>query len=331
MTTELPPPTGPAAAPPPPPPPRPSAGATVVVREVSRWYGDVVALTRVSFDLAPGVTGLLGPNGAGKTSLIRILVGLQPASDGEAQVLGADPRRDVEVHRRVGYVPEAEALPGPIPARRFVRTLAGQHGLVDADARAAAALATAGLDPDDPRPMSAYSKGMRQRAKVAAALVHDPEVLVLDEPLNGLDPAGRRAVIALFQRLGDEGRTVLVSSHVLHEVERLASRVVVLVQGRVAAEGDHHAIRDLMDDRPRRIRIRADGARALGAALLATGLAVRVAVPDETTVLLDTADAAGFRDRVAGTARDAGARLREVRPLDEDLDSVFAYLVGGRG
>ncbi len=167
---------------------------------------------------------------------------------------------------------------------------------------------------------------MRQRVKVAAALVHDPDVLVLDEPLNGLDPTGRLAIMDLLRDLGADGRCVLVSSHVLHEVERLADRVLVLVQGRLAAEGPHRAIRDLMDDRPRRFRIRTDRAHALGAALLGHAVAGRVEV-DGDGVVVDTSASVAFRDDLAAIARDAEARLLEVVPLDEGLDSVFTYLV----
>ena len=303
------------------------APAPIEVDGVSRWYRDVVALTRVSFRVGPGVTGLLGPNGAGKTTLIRVLVGLHPASEGHARIHGRDPRRDMGVHRHIGYVPEAEAVPEALTARRFVRVLAIQHGVADPDAAAVRALDRVGMDAADTRPLGTYSKGMRQRVKVAAALVHDPDVLVLDEPLNGLDPAGRLAIMDLLRGLGAEGRCVLVSSHVLHEVERLADRVLVLVQGRLAAEGPHRAIRDLMDDRPRRIRIRTDAGHRLGAALLGEGLAGRVEVVDDGQVLVDTSEPVAFRDRVATIARRSGARLEEVVPLDEDLDSVFTYLV----
>lgn len=300
--------------------------APIEVTDVSRWYADVVALTRVSFRVGAGVTGLLGPNGAGKTTLIRVLVGLHPASEGEVRVFGRDPRHDPEVFRSLGYVPEAEAVPEALTARHFIRVLAIQHGLPGPDAATVRALERVGMDVDDRRPLATYSKGMRQRVKVAAALVHDPAVLVLDEPLNGLDPAGRLSIMDLLRRLGAEGRTVLVSSHVLHEVERLADRVLVLVQGRLAAEGPHRAIRDLMDDRPRRVRVRTDAPHPLGAALLGRAVAGRVEVADGT-VLVDTTDAAAFRDELAGIAREVGARLLEVAPLDEDLDSVFGYLV----
>jgi ABC-2 type transport system ATP-binding protein len=186
------------------------------------------------------------------------------------------------------------------------------------------------LDPGDGRPVSAYSKGMRQRAKVAHALVHDPEVVVLDEPLEGLDPRQRLRLIELFQRLGAEGRTVLVSSHVLDEVERFGSRVLVMAQGRLVAEGDFRAIRELMDDRPHRLRIRSDRPRPLASALLRAGTVVAASVEDADTVLVETADVGAFGAAVASLAREEGAQLREIVPLDDDLDSVFRYLVASR-
>jgi ABC-2 type transport system ATP-binding protein len=304
-----------------------TATPTVRVDEVSRFYGDVVALHRVSFELRPGITGLLGPNGAGKTSVIRVLTGLHPADEGRVEVLGRDPRRRHDVHRDLGYVPESAAMPERVSARRLVRVLAGARGVEDADGAAASALAAAGLDPDDPRPIATYSKGMRQRAKLAAALAHDPNVLVLDEPLNGLDPQGRLEVMDLLRRLGDRGVTVLVSSHVLHEVQRLAPRVLVMVQGRLAAEGSPRAIRDLMDDRPARLRVVTDGPRALAAALARDPAVAAVEVAGGDTLLVAASDAVGFRDRIAAAAVSADVLLREVRPLDDDLDSVFAYLV----
>ncbi len=326
--SETPPPPPPPSTPQPPPPPTPTTPASPIeVEGLSRWYRDVVALTRVSFRVGSGVTGLLGPNGAGKTSLIRILVGVHPASEGSARIHGRDPRRDMDVHRHFGYVPEAEAVPDALTARRFVRVVAVQHGIADADAAASRVLVRVGMDPDDTRPLSTYSKGMRQRVKVATAMVHDPGILILDEPLNGLDPQGRVAMMDLLRTLGAEGRCILVSSHVLQEVERLADRVLVLVQGRLAAEGPHRAIRDLMDDRPRRIRIRTDQGHRLGAALLGDAIAGRVEVADDGVVLVDTSAPVEFRDRIAGIARGVGARLVEVVPLDEDLDSVFSYLV----
>jgi ABC-2 type transport system ATP-binding protein len=295
--------------------------------DVSKWFGDVVAVSEMTFSVGPGLTALLGPNGAGKSTALRLLCGLTRPSRGTVRVLGEDPHGDPALYRRIGLVPQQEAVFGTLSGRAFVRLAAVLHGLPGADAAAAAALRVVELDPDDGRPMSAYSKGMRQRAKVAQAIVHDPELIVLDEPLEGLDPRQRLHLISLFRRLGDEGRCVIVSSHVLDEVERLASRVLVVAQGRLAAEGDFHEIRALMDDRPLRVRVRTDRPADLAAALVGGGVAVGVRVDGEV-VVVDTADVTAFRRAVAPAARATGARLLEVVPMDDDLESVFRYLVG---
>jgi ABC-2 type transport system ATP-binding protein len=304
---------------------------SVDLHGVSKWFGDVVAVSEVSFALWPGVTALLGPNGAGKSTVLRLMCGLTPPSRGRVWVLGRDPRKDPLVSRAMGLVPQQEALFEGLSALQFVR-LAGQlHGLEDPDGAARHALATVELDPDNPRRVGGYSKGMRQRVKLAQALVHDPHVLVLDEPLTGLDPRQRLHMIELVQRLGAAGRCVVVSSHVLDEVERFGSRILVIAQGRLAAEGDFRAIRNLMDDRPRRFAVRVSRPREVGAALLSEQLAIGIYVNGPDLVTVDTVDAAGFRRRIAGVSRDLAARLWEVRPLDEDLESVFKYLVGSPG
>ena len=300
---------------------------TLEVEQVSKWFGDVVAVSEVSFEVNPGVTALLGPNGAGKSTLLRLLCGLTSPSRGTVRVLGLDPRTEISLARRIGLVPQQEALFDPLRGGEFVRLAATLHGLADVDGAARRALAIVELDPDDPRPLRTYSKGMRQRVKVATALVHDPEVVILDEPLTGLDPRQRLHLVDLFRRLGAEGRCVLVSSHVLDEVERFGSRVLVIVQGRLAAEGDFRAIRDLMDDRPRRLRIRADDPRRLAAGLLDAGVVVGVQLV-EGDLFAETADVGELGRAVMAVARDRKVRLEELVPLDDDLDSVFRYLVG---
>ena len=298
----------------------------IEVDDVSKWFGDVVAVSDVSFRIGPGVTALLGPNGAGKSTVLRLLCGLTPPSQGTVRVLGEDPRGDVSLYRRIGLVPQQEAMFTGLTGRRFVRLAAELHGLADPDAAAVASLGVVELDPDDQRPLSTYSKGIRQRVKVAQALVHDPEVVFLDEPLEGLDPRQRQHLIALFRRLGDEGRCVVVSSHVLDEVERFGSRVLVMAQGRLAAEGDFHEIRALMDDRPNRLRLRSDRPRELAAALLTAGTVVGVRL-DGDALYVDTADVGAFSRSVAPVAQGVGARLLELVALDDDLESVFRYLV----
>jgi ABC-2 type transport system ATP-binding protein len=310
-------------------PTAPTDDPTVVIDGLSKWFGNVVAVSDVSAEIGPGVTALLGPNGAGKSTLFRVLCGLTPPSKGSVTVFGADPRRDREVRARLGLVPQQDALFERLGALAFVAVAAATQGVPDVDGAARRALGLVDLDPDDPRPVSAYSKGMRQRVKVAAALVHEPDMLILDEPLTGVDPLQRRRLIALFQSLGVAGRTVIVSSHVLDEVARLGSRVLVIAEGRLAATGDFHELRTLMDDRPLRIEVRSDRPRALAVALLDGGLVSGVEVGDGS-VILETSDIDAFGRAVAGLARAVGARLDEVTPLDDDLDSVFRYLLERR-
>jgi ABC-2 type transport system ATP-binding protein len=301
----------------------------VEVDAASKAFGDVVAVSDVSFTVGAGVTALLGPNGAGKSTLFRMVCGLTRPSQGVVRVLGADARTDCWVRGRIGLVPQQDALFDRLPAAEFVEIAARAHGMADPDRVAAEALATVDLDAADTKPVGAYSKGMRQRVKVAAGLVNQPDVLILDEPLTGLDPVQRRRMIALFHQLGDQGRCILVSSHVLDEVARLGSRILVIAQGRLAATGDYHALRDLMDDRPHRIRIAVDEPKRIGAALLDGGLAVGVRVTGDGLVV-DTVDADRFGRAIASIAKAHDARLREVDPLDDDLESVFRYLVEGR-
>ena len=302
---------------------------TIEVRDVGRWFGSVVALSGVSFDLRPGVTALLGPNGAGKSTLFRILCGLANPSQGSVRILGQDPRANPSLARRIGIAPQQEGLFERQTIREFVEVAARLNRLPDPVGAARAAIVNVELDPDDTRPLGAYSKGMRQRVKLAQALVHDPEILVLDEPLEGLDPRQRLRAIELFASLGAEGRTVVVSSHVLDEVERFGSRVLVIAQGRLVAEGNFHDIRDLMDDRPRLLRVGTDRPALVAAGLLAAG-AVQGARVTDRSVDVETNDAASFRRSVARVAKDADARLTEVVALDDDLESVFAYLVRRR-
>src|SRR4051812_39887754 len=303
---------------------------TIEVDNVSKWFGSVVALSEVTCSIGSGITALLGPNGAGKSTLLRVLCGLTAPSRGEVRILDLVPRKDLALNRRVGLVPQQEALFDPLRAVEFVRLAAELHRVPSPGTAAEAALALVDLDPSDRRPVRTYSKGMRQRVKVAQALVHDPEVVLLDEPLEGLDPRQRLRMITLFRRLADEARTVLISSHVLDEVERFGSRVLVIAQGRLAAEGDFHAIRDLMDDRPHRLRVGTDSPRTLGAGLLSSGAVTGAWVQGAEQLVVDTVDVATFRRSVAVVARDGGARLTEVVPLDDDLDSVFRYLVNRR-
>jgi ABC-2 type transport system ATP-binding protein len=299
--------------------------ATVTVHEVSVWFGQKVALSELSCSFGAGVTGLLGPNGAGKTTLMRAITGLIPVNQGAVRVEGLDPRADRAVHRRMALVPEDEAVPQGLTARQLVRYVADLQGVVDRGAPDRALDEVALLDVADRR-VDGFSKGMRQRTKVAAALVSEPSVLVLDEPLNGADPVQRAHLIALFHRLGAEGRTVIVSSHVLNEVERLADRIVVVVQGRLAAAGTQRAIRDAMNDRPRHVLIRGTDARRLAAALVGLDSVSGVRL-DGDDVVVSTSRARELASALPMLARDLPVRLREVRALDDSLESLFRELV----
>jgi ABC-2 type transport system ATP-binding protein len=298
---------------------------TVEVAGVSIWFGPKVAVTELSCSFGPGVTGLLGPNGAGKTTVMRAICGLLPTDRGGIRVLGRDPRHDRSVQRDISLVPEDDAVPGALTARQLVRYAASLHSVRDATAPEASLAAVGLLDVADRR-VAGFSKGMRQRAKIAASLVTEPKVMVLDEPLNGADPVQRAALIGLFQTLGAQGRTVIISSHVLNEVERLASRQLVVIRGRLAAAGGHRAIRDALADRPRSVLVRTTEPRRLAGDLLASEAVQGVSV-DGDKLVISSSHAGDLAELLPVVARRAGARLREVRPLDDSLESVFRELL----
>lgn len=302
------------------------SGATVAVRDVSRWYGNVVAVNGISFELGPGVTGLLGPNGAGKSTLLHMLSGFLSPSAGEVTVLGESPWRNPAIYRKLGLVPERESVYGLLTGHEFVLLNARLQGLADPHGAARKAIETVELTGAAERPTKGYSKGMKQRVKVAAALVHDPEILVLDEPFNGTDPRQRLHMTELFRRLGAEGRTILFSSHILEEVEHLAERVLVIVGGRLAASGDFREIRRLMTDRPHTFKLRTSADRRLAGALVAHESVLGVELSDGR-LTVRTSELGAFAHALPVVARDSGVSLLEVRPTDESLEGVFSYLV----
>lgn len=299
---------------------------TVVINEVSKWFGQKVALSDVTIGFGPGVTGLLGPNGAGKTTLMRVITGLQRASAGQVEVLGKDPRKNVGVFGKIQLVPEDESVYPHMTARQFILLNARLMKTADATAATDRALATVELEDAADRRLGGFSKGMRQRAKVAAALVADPEILVLDEPLNGADPVQRASLIDLFVRLGAEGRTVIVSSHVLTEVERTASRIVAMVDGRLAAVGSVAELRAAMTDRPRLVRVDCDRPRDLAGKLITTSGVDGVSIRGDR-LDVEASDAAALAHALPAISRSEGIRLSRVEPTDESLESVFRYLV----
>jgi len=300
---------------------------TIEVEHVSRWYGNVVAVNDVSFSVCGGITGLLGPNGAGKTTLLHMIAGLLEPSDGEVRVGGASTWRNPSMYRRVGLVPERESVPPFLTGREFTLANARLQGLADVDAAASRAIDLADLTEAADRRIGTYSKGMRQRIKMAGALVHDPPVLVLDEPFNGMDPRQRLHMFELLQAMADDGRTVLLSSHILEEVERIAGSVLVVYAGKLAASGDFRSIRRLMTDRPHVFFVHSSDDRRLASLLLAETCVFGVEL-DPKGLLVRTSDLGEFTRLMPAVARDADIRLLELRSTDDSLESVFAYLVG---
>jgi ABC-2 type transport system ATP-binding protein len=309
--------------------------SAVELAQVSRWFGNLVAVNDVTMTIGPGVTGLLGPNGAGKSTLINMMAGFLPPSAGTVTLDGTALWGDVEVYRVIGLVPEREETYDSLTGWEFVMANARLHRLADPEAASRRALGTVEMTDAQDRVIRTYSKGMRQRVKMASAIVHDPAVLLLDEPFNGMDPRQRLHLMELLHEMGEGGRTILFSSHILEEVEQIAGRIEVMVAGRHAASGDYREIRRLMTQRPHRYTIRSTDDRALAAALMAGGSASAVELvasgnPLEgpaTRLAVQTSDYAGFVRALPATAAERGIRLFEVHPADESLESVFAYLV----
>jgi len=301
-------------------------GPAIVLRNLSRWYGDVVAVNDISFEFEPGVTGVLGPNGAGKSTLLHCVAGFLQPSAGEILVFGEPPWRRPEVFRRVALVPEVEAVYTFMTGWEFVLASARLHGLDSPEEAARRAIHRVELEDAQHRSMGGYSKGMRQRAKIAAGLVHDPEVLILDEPFNGADPRQRLHLMEMLRVMAAEGRTILFSSHILEEVERVADEVLVIVDGRLAASGNFHQIRRLMTDRPHTFSLRSSDDRVLAAALIELPYVAAVAIED-SRLDVRTTDYGAFTAAIAGVTRSSGVTLSELRPSDESLESVFSYLV----
>ncbi len=302
---------------------------TVVVENVSKWFGQKVAVSEVTAQFGPGVTGLLGPNGAGKTTLLRMITGLVRPSEGRISIEGIDPHDNYRALDAVGFVAEDEAVYKHLTARKFVRFNAVLAGVQDPDADTDRVIDLVDLQGAADRPVGEFSKGMRQRTKVAAALVHKPRVLLLDEPLNGADPVQRSHLIDLFKSLGSRGYTVIVSSHVLHEVERMADRIIAITDGRMAASGDVRSLRALMTDIPQTIRIDADNPRILAAALIGTPYASGVRL-ERDTIHVEAADPAGLARAIARLAKQHDVIVTRIQPEDESLESVFSYLVHRR-
>ncbi len=302
---------------------------TVTVTGVSKWFGTKVAVSDLSCSFGPGITGLLGPNGAGKTTLLRMVTGLMRPSEGDVRVFGRDPLEDPSVYARVGFVPEDDAVYGYLTARQLVRYAADLSGTDASTGAVDGALDRVNMLDAADRPIGQYSKGMRQRAKVAAALVNDPDLLILDEPLNGADPAQRAVLISTFHELAAAGRTLLVSSHVLSEVERMTDRVIAMLDGKLAAAGGIRAIRSAMTHIPHRVRIESDNTRALAAALIDTRDVVGLRFQDDG-LEVETSNLSSLGTALPALAAKHGVHVTRFEPADASLESVFRHLLSIR-
>jgi ABC-2 type transport system ATP-binding protein len=300
--------------------------STIELAGVSRWYGNVVAVNDVTMTIGPGVTGLLGPNGAGKSTILHMIAGFLPPSRGTLTVGGEPSWNNAGIYRTIGLVPERDSVYATLTGMEFVRATARLHRLPDVDAAVAQAIGMVDMAAAAGRRIATYSKGMRQRIKVAAALVHDPGVLLLDEPFNGMDPRQRLHMMDLLDKLGTEGRTILFSSHILEEVERLSGTIQVVVAGRLAASGDFRAIRRLMTSRPHVFGVRSSDDRLLAASLIGRPSVTGVELTGGG-LQVRASDYGAFCREIAVLARRHDVRLLELLPSDESLESVFAYLV----
>ena len=304
------------------------SGAPVIrVENVSRWFGSVVAVSDVSFEITPGITGLLGPNGAGKTTLLRMITGLAKTSSGTVTVFGEPVRDNPALYRRMGIMSEHETVYGFMKGRDFVRMMGKLRGVASLESAVDRAIARVDMAAAQDRALFTYSRGMRQRMRLAATLVHDPEVLILDEPLNGADPRQRVHFQHLLHQLADEGRTIVLSSHILEEVEQLAETVLLIVNGKLAASGGFRAIRAALDQRPYHVRVVCDAPRALASAIVTLKAVDAVHLDPDGAIVVLSRNVTDLQLELPRLAQSQKIRLRRVEPLDDSLESVFGYLV----
>jgi ABC-2 type transport system ATP-binding protein len=303
----------------------------LTAEHVSKWYGQVIGLNDVSVSVPPGVTGLLGPNGAGKSTFMKLITGQLRPSKGDIKVLGEPIWRNPHLYFQIGFCPEQDAFYERMTGLEWVRALVRLNGLSDKDANDAAHRALTAVDLVEAmnKKIGAYSKGMRQRVKMAQALVHDPQLLILDEPLSGMDPIGRRKTIRLIRDWGRAGKSIIVSSHILHEIESMTSNILLINNGRILAEGDVHQIRDLIDTHPHTVYVRAADPRRIARRFLDdTGDDVRSLKFEEGAVIVETGKPDAFYARVTEMAASGEfGTIDEVTSPDDNLQAVFQYLV----
>jgi len=302
--------------------------------DVSKFYGEVLGVNRVNLAIPSGITSLVGPNGSGKTTLMNLMTGLLRPTRGRLSILGMDPHRPETFFRRVGYCTQFDSFPKGMSGRRFIEGFLRVHGHIASEARklAANAIERVGMTEAARRRIDGYSKGMRQRIKLAQSLAHEPDVLILDEPLNGLDPMARAEIIDLFQHLAKNGLHIIISSHILHEVDMISDQVVILNQGYVVAEGDIRGVRTELQTHPIQILVRCDRAGEVAGRLFRLEHVVEVKMhEDRLGLLVSTRDASDFYRSFNRIVLDAGVVVESVVPADEDGHAVYQYLVGYEG
>ncbi len=299
---------------------------TITVSNVSKWFGDVVSVNDISLEVRPGLTGLLGPNGAGKTTLLRMICGLTRPSGGEIKVFGEPVRNNPELYRRIGVMPEHQSTYDFMTGRAFVELNARLQQVPDVKTAVERAIEQVDMQDAQNRSIGEYSRGMKQRMRLAAVMVHDPEILLLDEPLSGSDPRQRIEFQELMVRLASEGRTIMISSHILEEVEAVADRILLLVYGKLAASGDYHVIRQKLSDRPYIVRVGASDVRALAAGLITEPSVESISMDGEGHIQILSRSVRELQLAIPKAAQALGIRLTRVDPLDDSLESVFTYL-----
>ncbi len=301
----------------------------IVATHLSKWYGQVIGLNDVSITVPPGITGLLGPNGAGKSTFMKLITGQLAPSKGTISVLGEPIWRNPAMYHRIGFCPEQDSFYERMTGLEWVQALVSLNGVTESAATAMARRALDMVDLADAadKKIGAYSKGMRQRVKMAQALAHDPELVILDEPLSGMDPLARRKTIRMIKDWGREGRSVVVSSHILHEIEAMTANILLINQGRILAEGDVHQIRDLIDEHPHKVSIKAQEPRALAREFLNDAGVLSLTL-EAGAVVVQTARPDAFYARLTAMAASGEfGVIDEVTSPDDNLQAVFQYLV----
>jgi len=307
--------------------------ASMVLDDVAKWYGEVMGINGISAQLGPGVIGLLGPNGAGKTTLLKVMAGLLRPSRGRVEIFGSDPRRNIEVYRRLGFCHDGDGFYDTLPALTFLQHSLRLHGFGarQVEPMAREALELVGLTDEAHRRIGAYSKGMRQRLKLAHAIAHNPDVILLDEPLAGTDPVGRHRTLELIRQWGEAGRVVVISSHILHEIELLTTNIMMLSHGRLLAEGDVHEVRDLLREHPHKIYIECPNPRVLSSRLIELEQVQQIHFERERRgILLETFQPDLLYQQLARIVVEEGIEIELMTSPDDNVQAVFDYLTHGR-